>query len=327
VLLAALCLLLLPADLRAQDPQAKAEAKALLKRGNVLHGDKDYPGALKMFRRAYELFPSYKITFNIANTRYAMGDRPGAASSYEAFVDGATPRTPPAALELARQRLQELRRKLAAIRVSCSEEQADVRVDGQPAGKTPLERRLYLLPGPHQVLLVKPGFRQATLTLVLAPGEQRQLVVPLKPRTAPPPPQPAPVPGPPQRPPPPDHDPLAKQRSAKSIWAYTTLGVGLALMVGAGAMYGLGAAEGNQAHQDYREATAPARITRHREAVEAARVKLYVGHGLMGAAAVALGVSVYMFVTRPENRREEGQPALTVGPTPGGAAVQLRGTF
>jgi len=47
------------------DPQAKAQAQALLSEGTRLYGEGDVAGALEKFQAAYAAFPSPKLMFNI----------------------------------------------------------------------------------------------------------------------------------------------------------------------------------------------------------------------------------------------------------------------
>jgi serine/threonine-protein kinase len=56
---------------------------------------------------------------------------------------------------------------------------ADVTVDGQPVGQTPL-RRLPLRPGPHSVVLSHPDFRPYQRRVTIGPGETVRLDVDLK---------------------------------------------------------------------------------------------------------------------------------------------------
>jgi serine/threonine-protein kinase len=56
---------------------------------------------------------------------------------------------------------------------------ADVSVDGVPRGQTPLGR-FALPPGPHQVLLTHPDYRNYPRRVVIRPGETFRLEVDLR---------------------------------------------------------------------------------------------------------------------------------------------------
>ena len=121
----------------------------------------------------------------------------------------------------------------------------------------------------------------------------------------------------------------ADRRRFKSLLAYTSLGVGLALLSGAAVLYGIGASEGGEAYDQYHDATKDSEYEGSRKGIESAREKLMVGHVLAGAALAAVGFSVYQFVTRPkvEAAPRPGQSALSISPAPGGAVFSLGGRF
>ena len=110
--------------------------------------------------------------------------------------------------------------------------------------------------------------------------------------------------------------------------AYTSLGVGLALLATAGALYGVGASAGADAHQQYLASNSQAEMDTHYGDVEDAQTLLTVGHVAAGTAAVALGLSIYAFATRPA-LGDETEPAAAVGLaiSPAGAVLTLGGRF
>jgi len=122
------------------------------------------------------------------------------------------------------------------------------------------------------------------------------------------------------------------ERKSKTTWAYVSLGGGLALAAGAAVLYGVGLSQGGRAHDDYMAAFGAGEMDAHYADVEAARTKLYVGHALAGAAAVAVGVSIYLLLTRPDAvkaRAGKRSAAHSLGLTPGqgGLNLWLGGTF
>lgn len=106
---------------------------------------------------------------------------------------------------------------------------------------------------------------------------------------------------------------------------YVALGAGLALVAGAATLYGVGGARGARAHGDYMDATNPNVMAHHYADVERARTMVIAGHGLAGAGVIALGISLYQFLARPDAPQD--QPRMAVGPVAGGAALSVGGTF
>jgi len=337
VVLCALCTLPRVARAQAGSSSPKAQARALFKQGNQLFKRGMYLDALTSYRRARTLYPSFKIDLNIGATLDAMGRRTEAASYFERFLIQSSS-APPAIIAAARSRLDELRKRLASVKLSSLVDGATVIVDGKATGKTPLELPIYLEPGGHALRLEHAGHTPITRQLALTAGQHQSVDLSPRPQSA--------APGAP------DGsrsvtDPAAaaerearararqqaqveasqRRRRSRTIWAYSTLGLGLALAASAGVLYGVGGSQGADAHQAYSEATDPVEIERRYEEVEAARSKLVAGHVLVGLAAASLGASVYLFLTRPEASLDGTASKMTLLPGPQGALVSYQGRF
>jgi len=317
--LAVSLLLSSPVAARQQDP--KQRARVLFRQANKLFSRGMYLDALQEYREAQKLYRSFKIDLNIGATLDAMGRRTEAAAFIERFlVQSAS--APAEIINAATKRLTELKKKLSSVKVSSLVEGATLRVDGKAVGKTPIELPIYLEPGSHELTLEREGHLPTTRKLDLAAGQHESMD--LTPRVPPPPPT-RPAVMPPPVPTGPDPSVIEARRRSKTIWAYSTLGVGVALAATASVLYGVGASQGGSAHDKYREATDPDEMAAHYDDVESAKTKLLVGHVLMGAAAAAVGVSIYMFLTRPtvESR------SVRVGffPARGGGLVGVEARF
>jgi len=86
----------------------KQEASALFKQGNKLFMEADYAGAVRRFRAAYALYPSYKLDYNIAAAEEELGNTEQAVFHYRRFVKDGGGKAPAALLAKARQRLKQL---------------------------------------------------------------------------------------------------------------------------------------------------------------------------------------------------------------------------
>lgn len=126
----------------------------------------------------------------------------------------------------------------------------------------------------------------------------------------------------------------ARTRQSKTTWGYVSLGAGAALAAGAAILYGVGYSQGAEAHDRYMSSFGVAEINAHYADVKAARGKLYAGHALAGLAAAAVGVSVYLLLTRPDAQRRGAAagsrrraPSVGLTATGGGLGLSLGGSF
>ena len=138
------------------DPQAKAQAQALLSQGTKLYDQGEVAGALEKFQAAYAAFPSPKLMFNIGRANRDLG-RPGEAlGAFEKFLAGA-PDASPETIANANKSAAELRGMLGRIRIDCETAGAEVSVDGRSVGLTPLLDPIWATPGRHQVTAKQAG--------------------------------------------------------------------------------------------------------------------------------------------------------------------------
>ncbi len=312
----------------APGPVDKKKARVLFSKAGRLFRQKSYSGALKHYQEASKLFPSYKIDLNIAVTLESMGRNTEAATAYHDFL-ARYKKSPHSARREAWLRLNGLKRWLARLRITCAVPGAQVTVDDKPVGLTPLPTSLYLQSGMHTIKVERERYHPISMPVRLRRGAFQKLTVQLmliqKPKPAP-----APLPAPalandttPLCPPIPEEE-IIKARRHMTIGGSIALGAGLALVVGAAVLYGVGSTKGAGAHEQYMAANNPAEMAHHYADVEEARTMLIAGHGLAGAGVVALGLSLYQFLARPDipmNCR------VSMAPLPGGAAVNLGGRF
>jgi len=225
---------------------------------------------------------------------------------------------------------------LLRLRLGPGEHQ--VLVDGETV-KRSLDSPLPLLAGEHRVEVRTTGYRPRTREVMVPAwprpdAGQRKMILEgqlnhftLLPGRARPAAAPRPAPG--VAAPAGVADDAGSSRRTRAIIGYTTLSLAALAAAGAGALYGLGMEQGNEAHEKYKATTDPVEAALHRQDVEAAQKLVIGGHVAAGVAAAALGVAVYLFVTRPpagEGRKTAAARATgAVGVRPAG--VGIRGWF
>ncbi len=163
--------------------RARQKARKLVKKGVARLREGDYVAALDLFSRAFKIYPSPKIQFNIGQTYKELGRYLSAISAYERFIKDAPEDISFALRKLARDNIRELYRKIALLRLRISVHGARVSVDGRLRGISPMATPMRLMPGAHSIVVKKPGFVTVALDLRLLPGQRVTRLVTLhKPR-------------------------------------------------------------------------------------------------------------------------------------------------
>jgi len=336
--------ILLPSPALAGD---REQAGALFVEGNELRLAGKYKEALDKYNEAYKLLPNFKIEYNTALVLEKLGNHTAAYMTYKSFLKSGEGKSPEKMLDTARQKVKELKQKIALVRVISSVKGATVKFNGLDIGRTPLPDNWEMAvdaPKNVGVWLEAEGYQTFTSSQYLKPGQEVVIRAELKPlNQQAPEPTPAATKSEPESPlpaatvPAPEgdaDDQLIQKRRSKTIWAWTTLGLGLACAAGAGVFYGVGYSQVTAAHDEYNELPSTASVSTRDEKwaeVESAS-KLYIGgHVLAGVAAVAVGVSIYMFVTRPTVQKHDVElksgVSLSIHANVNHPGLLLRGEF
>jgi tetratricopeptide (TPR) repeat protein len=285
-LVAALLLAAVPAaPALAQAPRtapadATAQAKAHFGRGVDLYKQARYREAIAEFQEAYRLKAHGVIYFNLAQCYERLGDIPAALQAYHEYLravpDAEDRRTVVAAMANLEARLGAS--GVQQLLVYSDPSGAEVRVDGQSRGRTPLA--LVLPHGSHTVSLEKPGYRTSTRQAVLSSQVSVEMDVALQKLEA----GAVPLPPPPkifEPPPPPPKPRLLKWAAAGAA----------AAVLGAGVYYGVAA---RSAERDLMNG-APNRTTADRLASQA-KSRARTANVLYGVGAVAAAGAGAMFL-------------------------------
>jgi hypothetical protein len=168
----------------ASDPRVKAQAQALLRQGSALYEKGDYAGALEKFDAAYAAYPSPKLMFNIGQANRDLGRPVEALAAFEKFLTDAT-NAAPEVIAGAHKSVAELRDELGRIRVECEKTGAEVSVDGQSVGMTPLLTPIWATPGHHQVTASHANTTPALENMEVKAGSIQMVTLHLRPLAIP----------------------------------------------------------------------------------------------------------------------------------------------
>jgi tetratricopeptide (TPR) repeat protein len=315
-------LVLSPAPARAEEPaaasstpspEAVAEAGQRYDRGLKLYSEGEYRLAVIEFERTYELVPDYRVLYNIGQVRIQLGDYARARVALERYMREGAGQLPPAREEAVKADLEMLEGRTATLKIESGLVGAEVLVDGEAVGVTPLSEPVLMNAGEHSIELRKPGYRARVLRRTLAGNDAGQISIELDEIA-----EPSVGTGAPARASLPPQPP----RSTTPMWigwiATGTLAAGAAVT----GVLGLRAADELDSLNARRDVTKSELNSQENRA----RMFLVTADALTAAAVVAGGVSLYLTLRSPPAGSEQRDSAsLSLGLTP--SEVRLIGRY
>jgi hypothetical protein len=172
----AMCSLVCATPAFAQDDPGGTEAGRHFRRGVDLYGEADYAGALVEFKRAYALAPSSAALYNVGEAEFQMQDYASALKTFRRFLSEFGPGEGHRA-EVERS-LDVLRTRVGHIAVTTVPAGADISVDDQPEGKTPLGESVLVSVGRRKVVASLSGRAPVTRYVEVAAGDELEVTLP-----------------------------------------------------------------------------------------------------------------------------------------------------
>jgi tetratricopeptide (TPR) repeat protein len=166
----------------------KAEASSHFRRGVAFYKDGDFRDALVEFRRAYQLAPSNQVLYNVARCYSELHENAKAITTFDRYLENATPTE----LDEVKRRaivseMQRLEQRVARVDARVAVDRADVAIDGEVVGMSPLPRAIVIDSGSHTVSASKAGYVPATKKIDVAAGDHVVLELDLLPASPQPP--------------------------------------------------------------------------------------------------------------------------------------------
>jgi len=147
------------------------EARTHFRQGVDLYRARTYRDALAEFRMAYELRPNYKVLYNIAQACLELQDYGPAFDSLTRYLTEGGLEVPSPRREEVERTLRALEARVAKVRVIANRAGAEVFVDDQVVGRTPLAGELLLSAGRHLISARMPGLPKVEHVIEIAGGE------------------------------------------------------------------------------------------------------------------------------------------------------------
>jgi tetratricopeptide (TPR) repeat protein len=277
-------LLAAPDEVAQPDPKKKAAATKLLAEGNRLSNDGQYVEALEKFRAAYDVYPSPKLLLNIGTMLRQLGRNVEAAEVYEKYLRD--PGADPQQREFLTRTLDEINSLVGHLRVTVSPPDATVSLDGAPIEVPAAGTEVRVEPGTHKVAGEKKGLPPALVTVSVARGENREVVLKLSPT------------------------PIVVKSNPVVVAGIASLSVGVLGFIGAGITGGLviSANERYQQECPYRQCVNAAAY----EAGKLGQTLLVVNAIAWGVGIAGAGAGTALLVIGTKKQKETH--ALTIGP-------------
>ncbi len=159
----------------------RTESRTLFVQGVAALDDTRPADALRLFLKAYELYPHWSTLINVAICHRALGRHADAANVFQQVLDDTgTTSVPPEERARVQRLLAEMDARTGIV---------TLRLD--PAGPSFLDGRaverepLRLEPGSHVLTSTQPGYRPARLAFVVAAGERKTVEMHLEPTASP----------------------------------------------------------------------------------------------------------------------------------------------
>jgi hypothetical protein len=136
-------------------PEVKAQAQQLLTEGTQKYQKGAYEDALESFSKAYAMFPSPKLFFNIGQAHRELGHPLDALRAFENFIQLATDASPELLAE-AKQAAEKVAAMLGSLQIECPLAGTEIEIDGSLVGQTPLTDPVRATVGPHRITAIAP---------------------------------------------------------------------------------------------------------------------------------------------------------------------------
>lgn len=161
-----------------------ARAKELFVKGITAYAKQNYAAALVFFRKSYELKPKPVVLLNIANCYRALFQYKKSIEAFRKYLRVAGRKLSWRKRKQLQAYIQEMEAKLGHVALDVQPSGAEVLLDGQLVGKTPLTGDLTMDPGTHVIIVRKDGYQTYRKDLEVLDGQHLALAVVLRPTEA-----------------------------------------------------------------------------------------------------------------------------------------------
>jgi len=316
----------LPVAAQPKDAAKIDEARSRYDRGKQLYEEGAFDAALTEFQRAYELAPSYKILYNIGQVHRQRNDYASALRVFERYVkEGGSDLDAKRKGDIEKE-IAQLKGRVATLQISTNVAGAEILVDDEPVGKTPLPQGILVNSGKRKITASKEGRAPVSKIVNVAGSDTMKVTIELiESGAAPAPTAPSPAPAATPSSTPTSSAPasslsLTPEKPPTPWLAWTVTGV----LGGGAAVTGILALGASNDLKDKRSQPDVSRKDLD-DGSNRAKSMALVSDLLLVGTVIAGGVSIYLTVSEPskDSARTVGPVRLGVGP----GSMLLTGSF
>lgn len=152
-----------------------AKAAVRFQRAVELYREGSYEGALAEFRKAYQISPTYRVLYNIAQSQYALHDFVGAYKSLVEYMTEGSGEIPAERRTQVDEMFAKLRERIGQLQITTNIVGADIRIDDVSVGTSPLPGLIAVNVGTRKVSAFKAGSPEAVRVVTVAGKESMKI--------------------------------------------------------------------------------------------------------------------------------------------------------
>jgi hypothetical protein len=161
----------------APTPEEVQQAQVRWNEGKAYFDSGNFEAARVAFKQAYTVFPHAAFLQNLGEAEFRTGRNVEAARHFTAFLRASSSGSP-SQRELAKKSLVKAAEKLGAIVVTTNVDDAEIRVDDEVLGRSPLgSLAWYVEPGRHLVTARKEGYLDGSERIEVPVGTTKSVMV------------------------------------------------------------------------------------------------------------------------------------------------------
>lgn len=281
--------------------QGPAQAEVHFQRARQLYEEGDFNLALVEFKRAYEVSPSYRVLYNIAQVNIQLFNYAAARQALEQFLKDGGSDISEAKRGQAEADLKMLAGRTAFLSVSTKPAGASVAIDDLAPVRAPFLEPVMVNAGQRKLVVTREGYEPVTRVVTLAGGDRSDLAIELKP---------VPVAAPAV-----EHPVTVSRPSyVPAVVGWTAAGVFTVSAVVVGALY-----LGKESEIDDARDPATPVTPQQRENLESSADRLAVTADVLGLVALGCAAAGLYFTLRPPHAVER----TALRPAPRGVAFSF----